>query len=131
MKYLGIDYGKKKIGLALSEGELASAWRVIEVSGLKDILTKMIQIIKAEKVEVVIVGKPESGEAKNLVVKFIDEFKKRFPQIPIAQVEETLSTNQAKEMMLKLNFSQKARAKEDAFAAAAILQDYLDRKRYA
>ena len=45
MKYLGIDYGKKKIGLALSDGSLASSYGVITSNGLSDAVQKVQKVI--------------------------------------------------------------------------------------
>jgi putative transcription antitermination factor YqgF len=128
MKYLGIDYGKRKVGLALSEGVYASSWKIITVSGLKDALTKMMQIIEAEKVDCVVIGKPESGEARTITLQFIKELKKALPKLSIIEKEETLSSQKALEQMIEMNVSKKARKSEDAYAAALILQEYLDSK---
>ncbi len=45
MKYLGVDYGLKKIGLAVSEGTLASPLQILHVSGKEDALAKLQQVI--------------------------------------------------------------------------------------
>ena len=127
MKYLGIDYGKKKIGLALSEGLTASPFKTLTVSSLKDAVNQILQVIKKEEVGKIIIGIPESGEALKITKNFIQELKNITPlRCDIVEVEETLSSYSAKHDMLDLGFSKKDRQKEDAYSAMIILQDYLD-----
>lgn len=114
MKYLGIDYGKRKIGLALSEGIMATPFGVIHVSSLEDALNKIGVVIKRENIDKVVIGKPESGEAANMV----DNFLKAFNSVPSVIVDETLSTKAV---------AGKGK-KEDSYSAAIILQNYLDEK---
>lgn len=126
MKYLGIDYGKRKIGLSLSEGLTASPLKTIETSSLKDSVQKILQIIKNEQIEKVIIGLPESGEAKKLVENFTREIIKE--GIEIETVDETLSSQNALKDMINLGLSKKSRKSEDAYSAALILQEYLDKE---
>lgn len=126
-KILGIDYGKKKVGLALSEGELASGLDVLEVNSLIDARNKVFQVIEKLGIELVVLGMPESGESKKMAEKFLEELTKNGVNVEI--VEETLSTKRALEEMIESGNSQKMRKKEDSIAAAIILQDYLDTKR--
>lgn len=126
MRYLGIDYGKKKIGLALSEGLTASPLKVIDVTSLKDAVTKIIHISRLENIDVLIVGLPESGESRKLVESFSKEAKKE--GLKIETVDETLSSKRALDDMINLNLSKKSRGREDAYSAALILQEYLDNK---
>jgi putative transcription antitermination factor YqgF len=123
MRYLGIDYGRRKIGLALSEGRTASPLKVLEVSSLIDALNKTSQVIKSESVEVVVVGLPESGESLKITKDFIKELKKT---ISVMEVEETLSSKNALEQMIKMGAPRKTREKEDAYSATIILQTFLD-----
>ncbi len=122
MKYLGVDYGLKKIGLAISEGKIASLYKVLEVSSLKDSLDKVKKIIKEEGIDRVVVGMPE-GRSGKIVKKFAKELKKK---VYVVEVDETLSSIDAKKLMIELNTNQKQRKKEDAYAAAIILQNFLD-----
>jgi putative transcription antitermination factor YqgF len=123
MRYLGIDYGKRKIGLALSEGRTASPLKVLEVSSLIDALNKVGQVIKLEGIEVVVVGIPESGESLKITRDFIKELKKN---ISVVEVEETLSSKEALNQMIEMGLSRKNRGQEDAYSATIILQTFLD-----
>lgn len=123
MKYLGIDFGLKRIGLAISEGELASAWQVVEVRNLKDAVFKISQIIKTGDFQKVVVGLP-GGKMGKTVVGFINSLKKQ--GIEVESADETLSSKNAVKLMVDLNIPQKKRKINDSFSAMLILQDYLD-----
>ena len=116
MKYLGIDFGLRRIGLAISEGELASPWQVVDAK-------KFSEIIKKESFERIIVGLPEGKMGKN-VVRFVNALKKQGFMVETA--DETLSSKKALEMMIGQEAGQKKRRSNDAYSAAIILQNYLD-----
>ncbi len=126
MKYLGVDYGKSKVGLAVSEGELASPLKILEVSGLNDSLEKMQRVALAEKVDLVVVGMPEGGEAQKISQKFVIELRKR--GFKVLTTEETLSSKKGRELMVAQGVAKNKRAKEDAYSATLILQEFLDKK---
>lgn len=123
MKYLGIDFGLKKIGLALSEGELASPWQILEVKNFSDALAKIVRVVKGEGFEKIVVGLPEGKMGEN-VTKFVKLLKRQGLEVEIA--DETLSSKKALEQMISENVPMKKRHSNDAAAAAIILQNYLD-----
>ena len=128
MRYLGLDYGLRKIGLAISEGQIATPLKVVEVSGLKDAVNKITSVIEKEGIDRVVIGVPESGQVKNAVKKFITELKATLKNelVSVIEADETLSSQNAKDLMIDLDLSQEARKKEDAYSAALILQNFLD-----
>lgn len=123
MKYLGVDYGLKRIGLAISEGTLASPLKVLEISSLNDAVNKMIQIIKVENVDQVVVGMPE-GETGKKVQKFVKKLKQN--GLDVKEADETLSSQNALSDMIASGIPREKRKTTDATAAAIILQEYLD-----
>lgn len=125
MRILGIDYGKKKIGLAISEGISVSPFKIIQASSLKDALEKVDKVVELEKVNLAVVGLPESGQAKKMVEKFVGQLSKK---IRVETFPETLSSRQASRQMIKLGKGKKARKMEDAYSAAIILENYLNEK---
>lgn len=128
MKALGIDYGRAKIGLALSEGDLSEPWQVVKVAGWKDALEKIEQIVAAEQIEQVIIGvtEAEMGQEQE---KFAEELGSKL-SIPVDMQDETLSTFDAQQMAIQAGVSRKKRRNlEDAFAACLVLQSWLDNKR--
>lgn len=123
MKYLGIDYGKSKIGLAISEGILASPLKIVSVHSLSDALVKIDQVINGEQIDQVVIGVPDSGQSLLMIRKFIDQLKKR---LPVVEVDETLTTQLVQQQLRELKVPRGKRAQDDALAAAMILQEYLD-----
>ena len=123
MKYLGIDYGTKRIGLALSDedGVLAFPHKVIQNKSRAN--TEIIQIAKSEKIEKIVVG--ESLDYKNQpnqVMKNIEKFGKELNALTGIEVlyePEYLTSAQARR-------APGAGTRVDASAAALILQYYLD-----
>ena len=125
MRYLGIDYGLRKVGLAISEGQIASPFKVLEVSSLKDVLVKVMRVIEEQEIDRVVVGVPESGGSAKIVRSFIIALKK-VTKAEVIETEETLSSQDAKQLMIGLGLGQKKRGEEDAYAAALILQTFLN-----
>ena len=125
MKYLGIDFGLRKIGLAVSEGELASAWQILEVKGFSNAFEKISKIIIDGRFEKMVIGLPEGKMAK-VVAGFAKALKKE--GFEVETIDETLSSKKALQIMIKQGVSRKKRRDEDAFSAAEILQNYLDNK---
>ncbi|MDP3918230.1 MAG: Holliday junction resolvase RuvX, partial [Candidatus Woesebacteria bacterium] len=60
MNLLGIDYGRKKVGLAISSGKLAEPLKVIRYKDASAISEQIKKIIEQEKIEKVIVGMSEN-----------------------------------------------------------------------
>lgn len=125
MKYLGIDYGLKRVGLALSEGEFASAWKIIEINGLENALNQISVIVTKEEIDQIVVGMPE-GEMGKVTKKFVNALGQK--DFNVITTEETLSSQNATRLMIDLGVSKKGRKRNDDIAAADILQNYLDSK---
>ena len=125
MKYLGVDFGLKRLGLSFSEGQLASPFKVIQVKNFKDAVLKIEEIVKIEGFEKVIVGLPE-GKIGQTVRGFINALRKK--GLEIEGADETLSSKKASLKMIELNIPKERRRVNDAIAAAIILQNYLDNR---
>ena len=127
MRCLGVDYGLKKIGLAVSEGQIASPLKVISISSLKDGIEKLSHEIKKEAIQRVVIGISD-GKMGKISHLFAVELKKKYLQEPVEVIEtdETLSSKEAQELMITLGTSQKDRQQEDAYSAMLILQRFLD-----
>ena len=123
MKYLGIDFGLRRIGLAISEGDLASPWQILEVKSFSDAVEKTSIIIKEGHFQKIVVGLPEGKMGQN-VAGFVNALDKRGLNVEV--VDETLSSKKALQVIIKQGASQKKRRFEDAYSAAEILQNYLD-----
>jgi putative Holliday junction resolvase len=128
MKIIGIDYGRKKIGLAIADGPLAEPLKVVRFESEEEALRKVEEAIKVEKVEKVVIGISEgkmAEETKEFGEKLKEELK-----IPVVYQDETLTTNEAQELSIRAGIKRKKRrALEDAYSAALILQSYVDSRR--
>ncbi|MFW0871282.1 MAG: Holliday junction resolvase RuvX [Patescibacteria group bacterium] len=140
MKYLGIDYGSKHIGLALSDsaGRVAMPYQIIPAS--KEAPTCIANIVQKEAIQAIIIGKSLGLDGTdNLIQSEIDSFIKEVEKllsIPIIQYNEQFSSRQAKwgtskalrENPRNIKRRQKGKGEEriDDKAAAIILQSYLD-----
>ena len=123
---LGIDLGKKTTGLAISEGSLASPYQTITHKSQHEAVSKIVKICDTLGVDLVVVGYVE-GKIKSLFENFAKALKKERPGLEIALWDETLTTRQATQTMIKLGTAKlKRREKEHEVSAALILQSYLD-----
>lgn len=118
MKTLGIDFGEKKIGLAVTLGLLAEPFGVVKTSNWQEELAKVCQ---EEKVERLVVGVSEGRMAEKQ-----KKFAARLEEVlglPVFLVDETLTSKEAIDKMRQLG----KRGEEDKFAAALLLQRFLDK----
>ncbi len=124
MKLLGIDYGEKRVGIALSDegGTIAFPKNILDNDN--ELLKKIYKITKNEEVGVIIIG--ESTDYKgneNPIMERIKSFKERLEDdtlLPVFYEPEFLSSQEAR------NMNETAKV-VDAGAAAIILQSYIDR----
>ena len=121
-KYLGIDWGKVRIGLAIGYSETKMAMPFKVVKNINDI----INIIRDEEINIVVIGEPRKMQNKNLkmdneFLKFINLLEDKI-NIPIKKIDERLSSLAAD----ALEGNKKTKASRDALAAMLILQTYLD-----
>ena len=125
MHYLGIDFGLRRIGLAVSEGSLASPLKTIEVKSFKDAVEKILDLVNRENYEEIIIGLPE-GKIGKTVSGFIKALRKN--GLKVKEADETLSSKDALRVMIDQGIPKGKRKVNDEFAAAIILQNYLDSK---
>jgi putative Holliday junction resolvase len=126
MSILGIDYGKRKIGLAIStEGKLATPLKVLRVTSNDDALEKIGSVLEEEGVGEVVIGISEGKIAKE--IEGFAELLQGKSGVKVIFQDETLTTKDAQEMSIDAGIKRKKRKEmEDAYSATLILQDYLD-----
>ena len=125
MKILGIDYGRSKVGLAIADGPLADPMSVIRYTDLRTLEEKLIKVIEDNNIEKIVVGISE-GEIGKESRQFSLSLGKTLV-IPVETFDETLSTQDAQRMSREAGIGQKKRHEmEDAYAAAIMLQNFLD-----
>jgi len=124
MRILGIDYGRKKMGLAISEGVLAQPYDVIKFDSIPQAIKKILDIVKKEDLEKVVIGISE-GKMEDEEREF-GRMLGRYIKQPVDYFDETLTTHDAQTYSLQAGIKRsKRKAMEDAYAAALILQNYL------
>jgi len=123
VKYLGVDWGEKRIGLAFgdSETKIATPYKVI--NNIED----LFDVIKKEEIDVVVIGLPKKLDNKNSIssenaLDFINKLKNK-SGVLIEVVDERLTSKAADALI----GGKKTKADRDATAAMLILQTYLDR----
>ena len=135
MKYLGIDFGTKRIGLAISDETGSLAFPFTTVKAGPKALCEVASVVSTEGIERVVLGESRNfrGE-RNAVMEAIDQFKKDLEElagVPI-EYEKELFTSTMAARQFAPDGSRKgapSQAKLDASAAALILQSYLDRQK--
>ncbi len=127
MKILGVDYGRKNIGLAVGdpESKFAEPLSVLKFEKVEKVVAKIKQLAAIEKVEKVVVGISEgkmAEEAKEFGEKLRTELR-----TPVVFQDETLTTHDAQELSIAAQIKRTKRKKmEDAYSAAIILQQLLE-----
>ncbi len=123
---LGIDLGKKTTGLAISDGELASPYKTISHKSTREAIDIISKICKIESIHKIILGYVEGG-IKKYFEKFAQKLRQLNPHIEVILWDETLTSRQATESMIKLDIPKNKRNKKiHEIAASLILQSYLD-----
>jgi len=134
MRYLAIDYGEKRIGLAICDAGETIATPLKVIHGQKELLKKIADLVRAENVKAVVVGLPlniddSAGPQTNIVFKFAEQLKQHL-DVPIHFQDERLSSFAAEEKLAPADFTRgKKRKRLDAVAAAAILEAFLEQKK--
>ncbi len=134
MRYLAIDHGTKRTGLAICDSAETIASPLAVIEGQKWLIKKITDIVEAENVEAIVLGLPlnmddsEGAQAK-LVLKFAEQLKGHL-DIPVHLQDERLSSFSAEDKLTSAEFPKGKKRKKhlDAIAAAEILDAFLEQK---
>ena len=134
MKILGIDYGDRKIGLAISDENqhLASRLLTLENRSIGNTIEDIKKIIREKEIEKIIIGIPvglkaESEQGKK-TKKFINDLLEKI-NITVETMNEVFTSKMAEENLLNAGIKRENfREVIDQEAARIILQDHLDSK---
>ena len=130
---LGIDFGTKRVGLALSDRSniIASPYRTLNYVSEKDLITQLDTVVSENNIEILVLGLPINMKGEDTVqTKKVRNFKEILStlQIPIVFEDERLSSVSAINSLILQNVKTGHNKPEiDKTAAAIILQQYLDK----
>jgi len=132
-RILAIDYGRKRVGLAVTDPLRIIANGLTTVHS-KDIFQFLDEYLKKEKVDVIVVGYPvtlknEGAESLQFINPFIKKLQKKYPDLKIDTYDERFTSKMAKMAMIEGGLKKKQRqnkALTDKISAVLILQSYLE-----
>ena len=134
-KVLGIDYGEKRVGVAISDSLqiIASSLTTIET---KQFFLFLIELLQKEDIDRFVVGEPKNldgtaTDSTEMTEKFIEKLSIKYPNIPIKRIDERFTSKIAKQLILDAGTKKSKRrdkALVDKVSAAIILQSHLDSK---
>lgn len=134
-RILAIDYGRKRVGIAVTDPLKIIANGLITVHS-KDIFEFLKEYFLKENVEAVVVGYPkqmnnQASEAVRFINPFIKKFRKEWPEMLLEIQDERFTSKMATQAMIDGGLKKKDRQNKaliDEISATIILQSYLERK---
>ena len=134
-RILGIDYGRKRTGVAVTDplqivaGNLATVPTHTLMSFIKDYIAR-------EQVERIVIGQPtqlngEPSESMKYITPFVNRLRKELPDMPVVMYDERFTSTIAHRAMIDGGMKKSDRrdkSRVDAIAATIILNDYLQSK---
>ena len=134
-KALGIDYGTKRTGIAITDviQIIASGLTTVSTHKLDDFIANLVI---SDDIECFVVGDPKNLDGSNTdstghVNGFLKRLQKTYPSIPVHQIDERFTSKIAKQSILASGVKRKGRQNKalvDEVSATIILQNYLDYK---
>jgi putative Holliday junction resolvase len=133
MRTLGIDFGKKRVGLAVSDetGTIAQSLDYLDGGSDDSVSKSIVRLASGRGVTKIVVGVPLSMNGQpsaqtERTLRFIETLRKS-ASLPVERWDERLTTKQAERALLEGNVRRKDRKEKiDKLAAQIMLQSYLD-----
>ena len=131
-KYIGIDYGKKRTGISISDFNKVISFPLDTVE-TKNLIFYLKDLIVNEKIEKVVIGKPlklnnELHELEIDIIQFIKSIKSIFPKIIIERIDERFTSKISSLIIRQSGINRKSRMNKsiiDKISASLILESYL------
>lgn len=132
-KILAIDYGQKRVGLAITDDHQLIASGLTTIHS-KDIFEYLNSIFSKENISVVVVGVAKNldntpSQSSKFIEPFVVKLSKQFPEITIQRVDERFTSKMAFQTMIDAGLKKKDRRNKalvDQISATIILQSFLD-----
>ncbi len=134
-KVLGLDWGSKRIGIAISDGDrtVALGRETYLRKDLEDDVQYIQELVSEEGVGMIVLGMPyhmDGGEGD--LVEAVEDFREVLEtetSVPVETVDERLTSSEAERVMLESDLSREDRKRHrDKLAATLILRRYLDKE---
>lgn len=134
-RILAIDYGTKRVGLAVTD-PLKMIANGLDTVHSKDVIAFLKDYIAKESVDCIVVGEPkrlnnEAAQAEEHIAPFVKKLKKEFPKVPVERFDERFTSKMAFQAMIDGGLKKKDRrdkAMVDKVSAVLILQSYMQSK---
>lgn len=131
-KYIGIDYGKKRTGISISDFNKVISFPLDTIE-TKNLIFYLKDLIVNEKIEKVVIGKPlklnnDLHELENDIIQFIKSIKSIFPKIIIERIDERFTSKISSLIIRQSGINRKSRMNKsiiDKISASLILESYL------
>jgi putative holliday junction resolvase len=135
-RIMAIDYGRKRVGLAVTDPLQIIANRLTTVAS-HEIFDFLTDYFAKETVDLVVIGYPttlrnEPSESIRYVNPFLKQFQKKFPTVKLELVDERFTSKMAFQTMIDGGLKKKDRQNKalvDAISATIILQFYLEQQK--
>ena len=132
-KLLAIDYGQKRVGIAVTDDLQIIASGLTTVHS-KDVIAFLEDYLAKNQVECIVVGDPKDlknnpAESARFVEPFVKHLSRKFPNIKIERVDERFTSKMAFQTMIDSGLKKKARQNKalvDEISATIILQSYME-----
>lgn len=134
-KALGIDYGTKRTGIAITDlmQIIATGHSTVSTHKLDQVIA---EIVAKEDIDFFVVGDPKNldgtpTDSTQYVGRFVKRLQKKYPQLPIYNIDERFTSKIAKQSILASGLRKKQRRNKalvDEVSATIILQNFLDYK---
>ena len=132
-KIVALDYGNKRVGVAISDPENKIAFGLKTIS-TESVLKYIIDLVAAEKTSIIVIGFPVNldgslNDISNEINVFINKLNQKIPEIIIEKYDERFTSVIAKKSILNSGIGKQKRQNKslvDKVSATIILQSYLD-----
>lgn len=132
-KVLAIDYGSKRVGLAITDSLKLIASGLATVHS-KDVVAYIKNLVETDDIECIVIGEAKDlrnnlAQSAKVIEPFVRHIAKKFPTIKITRVDERFTSKMAFQTMIDAGLSKKKRrdkALVDEISAVIILQSYLE-----
>jgi len=122
-RILGIDYGEKRVGIAITNS--LNIPMPLETVSSDRIISRIEELLKEYEIDLIVVGNPMEGKRKEMVERFIEELKRNV-KVKVVEWDESFTSRRAEEIMRKMKKKpSKDRGAVDRIAASIILEEYL------